>query len=108
MVAADKFLRRMPIVAAIFKTYEVDPEDAEHFWSLVRDDNHISPGHPTRVLRRFLRENVLACFGTATRKNKGAEAREFLVKSIQAWNSYRRKKSVNLRYGLKTSMPKAV
>jgi hypothetical protein len=101
----ERSLRRVPVVAAMYKTWSKCHHEADRFWNLVKDESHPDPLNPSRVLAKFIR----------TRTNHSAEksggqftSHAFFVKSIHAWNAWRRKQKTDLKYYPKTALPEAV
>lgn len=84
-----KTLRLAPATAAMFATWQVDPEDATRFWGIAYEDSAPSPNHPTRVMNRLLTEaRVNNVRGAKQRKTVTNEM--LYERCIHAWNAYRR------------------
>ena len=96
-------LARATVIGAIYNTYQVNRGDALEFWRWVRDESHVDPKHPSRLLAKFLRSNRSGQAGLG-----GWEPRAFYVKSIHAWNAYRRKIQTALNYHPKAANPRPV
>lgn len=90
--AKARVLSRATVIAAIFRTYEVNREHARMFWTWVRDETHPDSQHSTRTLAKFLSLN--------TNKVGMAkwEPRAFYVKCLHAWNAYRMGATTALKY----------
>ena len=82
--ATAKGMNRPAILAAIYLTWAKAKEQAQAFWTQVRDESHPSATHPTRVLARALRDRIGA--GSLTND----QGRELGTKCIHAWNNWRR------------------
>lgn len=99
-------LRRMPVVAAMFLTWQKDKEQAMTFWSAVRDETGPEPDLPDRRLSRFLLTHGPANHKTTDRPSRyRVSDREFFVKSIHSWNAWRRHERTNLRYVAQARLP---
>ena len=107
----SKHLRRTPVVAAIRGTWGKAKAASLQFWTAVRDETGEKPELPDRKLAKWL---------TVMRVNSGNGARsgppgrfkvfprEFYVKSIHAWNAWRRGESTNLQYYAAAKIPAIV
>lgn len=104
-----KMLMRVPVVGAIWKTYQKDKGECKTFWEAVRDETGASPDLPCRRLAKYLAVNAVNNgTGAHAPRNRKATAREFLVKSIHAWNAFRRGAGTNLAYFADKPVPDAV
>lgn len=75
-------LRRAPVVAAMFATWEADRERAADFWhSTARGGNETDPTGATQALSNFL----VASMGNARRDLKPAQ---FYQGCVSAWNAF--------------------
>ena len=93
-------MMRMSVIAAMFKTWRMDPEDASDFWLAVRDDSNDEKKSPRRVIYKFLTESKV---GRGARKVSEVEV---FVKCLQAWNAYRNgDREVTLRWSENTPTP---
>lgn len=93
-------IRRMPIVAAIWATWNKHPRKAEEFWVQVRDESAPLPTDPSRKLARFL----------LTHSKRGDVRyrvldKEYFVKALRAWNAWRSEQPTDLRYSPKDPVP---
>lgn len=104
-VDAIKYLRRGPVSAAMFATWSKDREQATKFWTLVRDASHESPQHVTRVLREHLIENPLRAAGNS-RGPTGVRA--MYVRSLHAWNAWRKGSKARLKYAPEDPTPTVI
>lgn len=101
---AAKHMVRMSVVAAMLKTWEVDPEAANEFWTEIRDDSDAPKNAPQRVLYRYLQTAKVGARDASERVGE----REVLAKCLQAWNAYRDKEStVKFRYSKEGPLPEA-
>ncbi len=96
-------LKRMPVIAAMFSTFQKHPNLAENFWIQVRDETGDKPSDPDRKLSRFLLTSGL--LRRDRLKRMIVPQREFFVKCLLAWNSWRTKEPTNLAYHAKAQVP---
>lgn len=90
---APKMFRRGPVIAVMFRTYQIDQEIAAQFWTLVREESHPNVKHSTRKLAKFLREASMKECGA----NKGKwTPMAFYVKTVLAWNAFVRNKECDI------------
>ncbi len=97
-------LKRMPVVAAMFSTYQKHPNLAEKFWTAVRDETGEKPTDPDRKLSRFLLTSGLIRQDRASRKLI-VPAREFFVKCLHSWNAWREGQPTSLAYHANAPVP---
>lgn len=103
----NSIIWRSPVTAAMMLTWQKNKKDALTFWLGVRNEDDPDPDAPTRVLARWLREwAVNHGRGTIRALRRQAQPREFFVKSIHAWNAWRKKESTTLRYYVDKDIPK--
>lgn len=99
-------MRRVPVIAAMARTYFRDPHRANEFWGLVRDDMDGGKGHPIRKLRNFL---LTYGIGAPSGEKKVVSDREMYVKCLLAWNSYAAgETTTNLNYFKDMETPEAL
>jgi hypothetical protein len=100
-------LRRQPVVAAMFATYNKAKGAATEFWTAVRDETGTTPDVPDRKLARFLLQMKLAATGQSNGipKRFRLTPKEFYVKSILAWNAWRKKTITHLKYFADAELP---
>lgn len=100
-----KKLWRVPVVAAMIGTYRKNKQQADIFWSSVRDEIGPTPHCADRVLARFLTQTH------ATKSHvhnvKKITDREYLAKCIHAWNAWRKNQVLagNLSYNKNNDLP---
>lgn len=84
-------LNRSAVVAGMLATWKKARPESTVFWEAVRDETGAKPNLPDRALARFLRTMSVG-FGAGARqpRSKRATGREFFVKSLHAWNAWRR------------------
>jgi hypothetical protein len=102
-------LWRVPVVAAIFATYQKDREAAKAFWRAVRDGSGAKPDLPDRKLQKWLL--ALAPSGGRGSGTPTAEkvvAKTVLGRCIEAWNLHREGKTGNLRYKNTDDLPEVL
>ncbi len=85
----SKHLLRMSVFAAMLKTWGVDAEAAEEFWTKIRDDSDDPKDSPTRVLYRWLIGHKV---GAREAKERVGE-REVYFYCLKAWNAWRNEES---------------
>jgi hypothetical protein len=103
-------IRRSPVVSAIYASWKKAKGPALEFWTAVRDEIDPDPNSASRKLARFLhRAGTVARAGTTgSRGVMRAGGREFYVKSLHAWNAWRKNESTNLNYHADAKIPAAV
>jgi hypothetical protein len=97
---SKKHLRRLAVVAAMCGSYHKNQKAAEEFWCEVRDGTGARPDVPSRKLEKFLLTHVHAGSGNRVTVNARHKVRdkEIFVKSVHAWNAWRKKENTNLQY----------
>lgn len=95
--SSSKHLRRQPVVAAMFSTYQKAKGQATDFWTAVRDETGMQPTLPDRKLARYLISTGVND-GSGAKRVRKADTREFYVKCIHAWNAWRAGETTNLNY----------
>jgi hypothetical protein len=100
-------LRRSPVVAAIYRTYQKSKSDANDFWSLVRDATGPKHDSPDRLLSRWLDKTSVASGRTGSGKTR-CSSREMYVRCIHAWNAWRRDEKTEMKYYAASKTPAAV
>lgn len=100
-------IRRSPVVRAMLATYRKMPKVATDFWTKVRDETASDRNDPTRLLARYLVRSSLA---GGSRSSVGSEKklvakREVFVKSLHAWNAWRKGEATSLAYHAKSPLP---
>lgn len=99
-------LKRMPVIAAMYSTWNRAPLVAKRFWEAVRDETGARPEEPTRKLAKFLLLNsTLNMRGDGKPGRYRVKEREFFVKSLHAWNAYRTDEPTNLSYTANAKPP---
>lgn len=99
-------LCRAPVVAAMIGTYRKAKADATRFWLAVINETGTSPTMPDRKLAKWLgtmRVNHGSRSTTPLRFK--AQAKEFYVKCIHAWNAWRKDEATNLQYHTDKPIP---
>ena len=101
---------RMPVVAAMARTWFKRPEKAKLFWELVRDSSSPDNKAPDRVLAMWLLSHtVTAPTGNRTfKKGSLSTPKEMMTRCIHAWNAWIRQEVTSLRYSPENPIPKAV
>lgn len=109
---ADKFsyLWRVPVVAAMMRTWDKNRAEATTFWQAVRDETGAKPELPDRKLAKWLSSMRLqgASGASGLPRRFKTLPREFYVKCITAWNAWRAGEKTELKYyaGAKVPTPK--
>lgn len=110
MTKATRHLQRVPVVAAMFMTYQRAKQASTDFWSAVRDATGTTPDTPDRKLEKFL-STTRALGGRSTGSiptRYRITPREYLVKCLRAWNAWRKKETTNLNYSPEHKIPAAM
>lgn len=102
-------LGRVPVMAAMFLTYQRAPRIAAEFWAAVRDETGEKPDLPDRKLAKWLLLNS----GSVSRRQQSTRIdaryrirdREYFVKCLHAWNAYREGSGTNLNYHANAKVP---
>lgn len=81
-----KHLKRMPVVAAMARTWKTDADAATEFWTKIRDDCDDNKNAPTRVLYRWLLKHKI---GAVRNTADAVSDREAYVVCLLAWNAWR-------------------
>lgn len=104
-----KHLSRAGVVAAMFATYSKAKKMAAEFWQAVRDETGATPDCPDRQLAKWLGQVVVWHLAELPGvKSRRADSREMYVRSIHAWNAFRRgEKLERLKYHKKSKVPSA-
>lgn len=102
-------LYRGPVAAAMYLTWSKSKKDATTFWESVQHETGTTPDCPDRVLAKWLLLcSVNAGKGAERSPSRKAEPREFFVKSILAWNAFRKNEKTTLRYYPDAALPKVL
>lgn len=103
-----RLLMKAGVVAAMFLTFNKSRQAATEFWTAVRDETGVSPNTPDRKLARFINRTraISRVKNSSDRENVGAH--EYMIKSLLAWNAWRKGVSTELRYFKNSNMPKIV
>lgn len=100
-----KHIQRMPVVAAMFKTWKTDSEAAADFWSRVGDDSNEEKGSVVRTLAQWLLKHKI---GAVKATSESVSAREAYCRCILAWNAWREKEDQTARFAEGMETPAAV
>lgn len=93
-VKTARHLRRSPVYAAFFATFDKSESDAIEFWEAVRDGANLSIDDPRLKLRNHLQGHAVnAGRGGGSYKNNVC-ADDMFGWCIQAWNAFRTNSSV--------------
>ncbi len=101
-------LRRGPVVGAMFKTYQKSQKDSTDFWSMVRDGSGTNHVAPDRLLSRYLDTTSISSGRGAMTGKKKVTAREMYVRSLHAWNAWRKGEKTELKYYSQSKIPTVV
>ena len=105
--SSNGHIRRMPCIAAMFKTWQSHALDATKFWMEVRDETNPDHENPSRVLAKRL---TMVCLKVSAYKSKKnvMHDHEMYVKCIHAWNAWKKGMKTSLRYFENTGTPEIV
>ena len=92
-----KHLRRAAVIAAMYVTWQKAPRVSTEFWTSVKDETGATPDEPTRKLARYLLVGSVR-MTNRSEKAKRTPDKEYFVKCLRAWNSYRSGEPTNLNY----------
>lgn len=99
-------LMRMPVIAAMIGSFRKCQKDAEEFWTLVRDETGATVDTPDRKLAKFLNQHFVQGGAKANVPHRfRVLPKEFYVKSIHAWNAWRRDTTTQLKYQSDAKIP---
>lgn len=101
----ETMLRRVPVVAAMRGCWEKSRSAATEFWKAVLLETGTKPDLPDRKLARFLTQTRLTNATAAVPKRFKLSPREFYVKSIKAWNAWRKNEPTDLKYYVEVKIP---
>ena len=101
-----RIFMRASVVAAMLLTYRKDASAALAFWIEVRDGTNPNPNAPSRVLQSFLMTRSVASSSYTVSGRTQATPREMAVKSLHAWNAFRRNEPTRLNYYADKPIPK--
>jgi len=92
-----RFLLRGPVVGAIYGTYRKSKSASREFWEMVKTGDGRPAKAPDRKLRDFLMLHSVQS-GRGAKLARATIPKEFFVKSILAWNAWRRNEPTDLKY----------
>ena len=95
-------------VAAMYRAFAADEDQATEFWSAVRDKTATTPEHPTRILAEYLGECASVAMKTSPRSKIFYSPRARYVKCIHAWNAWQHGTTTDLKYHHRADIPKMV
>lgn len=102
-------LHRAPVVGAMLATWKRSQKDCTRFWVAVRDETGAHPTMPDRKLARWLLQwSVNLGNGAKSIPSRKAAPREFFVKSLHAWNAWRKGQTTDLKYFPQARVPTAL
>lgn len=104
----NRHLLRGGIIAAMYTTYRKAKAKSDEFWRLVISEESPLRTCPTRQLARWtLSTNCQTGYGSASKaRKKIADPREFMVRSIHAWNAWRKDEEMSFsRYSNLAPVP---
>lgn len=103
---ASIHLRRVPVMAAAYGTYQKSMKAATEFWTAVRDMTGDKPNLPDRKLALFLVQMKIATSTTKGIPDRfRLTPREFYYKSLTAWNAWRKGTTTELKYYANAKLP---
>lgn len=103
----SRHIQRVPVVAAMWATWNKCRKDATDFWSAVIEESGSSPTLPDRKLAKWLTTHTVNSGGGARHNAVSTRAapREVCAKSIAAWNAFRTGTTTDLKYYANAKMP---
>jgi hypothetical protein len=107
--ARAKNMARKALGAAVFATWTHNKEAATDFWSQLMSESNPDVDHPTRVLGRFIRDEVIGHRrGGGGNKNSREvwDDRSVYCKCLNAYIAYREGRPTGLRYFASAPLPK--
>jgi hypothetical protein len=100
----SKYARKGPVVGAMFGTYLKSKAKAAEFWTAVIEETGVKPELPDRKLAKYLSTHSVA-HGRGAALAARAQPREVYVKSLHAWNAWRRGENTTLKYIAGATVP---
>lgn len=94
-------LRRMPVVAAMARTWTRDADEALEFWTKLRDDCDDPKDSPIRRLYKFLLTRKI---GAVKDASESVSNREVFVRCLLAWNEARGEEHVGYKHDMETPL----
>lgn len=84
------FLWRVPVVAAMWATWEKNAREAKAFWLEVKDGTNKDPQAPTRKFQKWLlTQPTSGGRGDGTPQKAKVVPKEFYVRAVSAWNAHK-------------------
>lgn len=100
---------RAATIAAILETWECSPDDAEVFWSAVRDGEMLCEDDPAYVLREWLKQIRGSAVAQTNGIRKAVSDKEIRDRCIHAWNNYRKGSKIrSLKFYPESAGPKVI
>lgn len=105
-----RHIRRQGVICAMFDTFQKNKAQATAFWCAVRDETGPRPTNPDRALARWLLTTIVTSKANArSKEKKKADAREFYVNGLIAWNAFRESREIKaFKYRESMKVPKCV
>lgn len=100
-----RIVKRAPITAAMYRTYEKDKKAATEFWDAVIHGSGSDFRSPDRKLHKYLLGTAIRSSSTERQR---AGRREMYVKALHAWNAWRRGASSDLKFFANAEDPKVI
>lgn len=100
----SKHMRRAPVVAAMFNTWQKAKTASDDFWAAVRDETGEKPASPDRKLARYLLTAGVD-MGAGRSRLHVVSSREMYVKCLHGWNAWRKGETTNLNYYADKEVP---
>lgn len=95
----NRDLWRVPVIAAMFQTYQSNKNEAKTFWRAVRDETGEKPELPDRKLAKFLRSLPAAGGrGSGTPQAEKVVPKTIYGVSVTAWNMWKAGQTGNLKF----------
>ena len=105
--SGSRHLQRAPVTAVMIASWRKAKQPATEFWKAVRDETGGSPDLPDRKLARFLL--TTSSIGAGNRSGRTQrfriQSREYYVRSVKAWNAWRKSEPTDLKYFHEAKIP---
>lgn len=103
----SRHLLRSPVIAAVMLTHRKHHDDAELFWTSVRDGDMLKKDEPAAKLRTVLLRSKVSLGRGAGQRGEQLSQFAMCAKCIHAWNAYRTKGATDLKVYADKPMPEA-
>ena len=104
---APKHLTRVPVVQAIYRTYDISEQDANKFWREVKNGENADKGTVEKVFYDYLTTRLLGS-GRPKEGFTRVSDREMLYSCLTAWNAWRKDEKWKPNYKESAGIPDAI